>query len=98
MQRVIGPRQTPAAYCFLARARTYEPAISGLPAEHVMIIAGNLKHSQGIDICRSLETYKSIYCIFSGKKSPNSDSDDESCHVLSRVPKQFQLKLCTIQT
>ena len=88
MQRVIGQRQTAAAYCFLARAGTYEPAISGLPAEHVVLIAGNLKHSQRIDICGYQETYKfasiAIYCIFSGM-SPNSDSYYESYHVLRSV-------------
>ena len=88
MQRVIGPRQIAAAYCFLARARTYAPAISGLPAGNVMLIEGNLKHSQGTGICRYRETYKFvpivICCIFSGM-SPNSVSDYESYDVLCKV-------------
>ena len=86
MQRVIGPRQTPAAYCFFARAGTHEPAISGLPAENVMLVEGNLKHSQRIDICMYQETYKFetvvICCIVRGM-SPNSDSGYESYDVLN---------------
>ena len=81
MQRLVGSRQTAAAYCFLARARTYEPAISGLPAENVMLIKGNLKHSKRIDICRCQETYKFM----------------NRTMYYAELPKQFQLKFSTIQ-